>query len=245
MRHSGGQTAIASGEWRKWKREAAIVWRVGISRLVPRFWIILTAIALGAGFILMDTGLDQSLLAQVRFAGNPSADAAADFLSTYSDLNLCLPLTLILWTVGAMTNRRKLRHLALACLMATLMAGAIVITFRCTLGRPRPKAELADGFYGPHFRDSDYQGFPSGHCGTTFGTGTSILAAVPIVGVPAAIYAGAVAWSRMQKRRHHPTDVTVGAVIGTTCGLSFGSAVPGARLRLRRKRKRRTGRKQK
>jgi membrane-associated phospholipid phosphatase len=266
MNPETASAASPSGPWRRWGREACIVWRMGWSRLVSRLWIIAFALGLGAGFVLMDTGIDQSMLQRVRIVttntvsitneldqsvsqevrieGNELADDTADFLSTYSDLNLCVPLTLALWIAGVVWRKKQLRRLALACLMATLMAGFIVIIFRAGLGRPRPKAELADGFYGPHLRDSDYQSFPSGHAGTSFGTGGTFLAAVPWVGVPATLYAGGVAWSRMQDRRHHPVDVTVGAVIGLTCGLSFGSAVPGARIRLKRRRRRRRRRNQ-
>jgi membrane-associated phospholipid phosphatase len=40
----------------------------------------------------------------------------------------------------------------------------------------------------------------------------------------------------MQLDKHHPIDVTVGAIIGTVCGLSFAGAVPGAASWLRRNR---------
>jgi membrane-associated phospholipid phosphatase len=58
-----------------------------------------------------------------------------------------------------------------------------------------------------------------------------------LIGVPCLIFAGGVSWSRLQLNHHHPLDVMTGAALGTLIGLCFGSAVDGAKFRLRRKRR--------
>jgi membrane-associated phospholipid phosphatase len=61
--------------------------------------------------------------------------------------------------------------------------------------------------------------FPSGHTSTAFATATSVSLSYPkwYIIVPSYLYAGAVAYSRMDLGVHYPSDVLAGAVIGTGC----------------------------
>ena len=227
--------------WKLWLREIAEVWDGGMSRLVPRLWIILGAIALGAVLVLTVSPTDVYLQQKVRMDNNPSADTVASFLSRYGDLNVGSPLAALIWLAGALRNKVRWRKLGLACLMAGLIAGLIVNIFRTTTGRPRPYAEqpftdVVDRFYGPKW-SPDYQSYPSGHATSSSATGMSLGGAVPALAIPGALYAVSVSWSRVQLDKHHPIDVAVGAVIGTTVGLCFASTVPGAWICLRQRKK--------
>lgn len=179
---------------------------------------------------------DNALAKKIR-VDDGKITSIAQFISDHADLMLAVPLSLVIWGTGAAVGRVRWRKIGLACLMAACVAGLFVNVFRASTGRPRPKAELADGFYGPHLRDSKFQSFPSGHATTSTATAVVIAAAVPIATIPCAIYAVAVSWSRIQLRLHHPIDVTVGATIGFVCGLCFASAIPGSAIRLRRRRR--------
>lgn len=59
--------------------------------------------------------------------------------------------------------------------------------------------------------------FPSGHTSIAFATATSLTLVYPqwYVVVPAYLWAGAVGYSRMYVGAHYPSDVLVGAVLGT------------------------------
>jgi membrane-associated phospholipid phosphatase len=59
--------------------------------------------------------------------------------------------------------------------------------------------------------------FPSGHTSTSFMLATSLSLQYPkwYVIVPSYLYAGTVAYSRMDLGVHYPTDVLAGALIGT------------------------------
>lgn len=59
--------------------------------------------------------------------------------------------------------------------------------------------------------------FPSGHTSIAFATATSLTLVCPqwYVAVPAYLWAGAVGYSRMYVGAHYPSDVLVGAVLGT------------------------------
>jgi membrane-associated phospholipid phosphatase len=221
-------------------REGALVWRLGWARLRPRLWIVLVIVALGATCVLLQNGLDDTLLKQIRVpetaANFSTINHVAGRISYWGDEFWSIPLAVLLWSLGAALGRKRWRRLGWACLWAFLVATVVVTVFRFGLGRARPNSELTDGFYGPHLA-SKYQGFPSGHSTTSFATAASVVSASPLLSVPCAVYAGTVGWSRMQLNRHHPLDVLTGAALGGFVGLCFGGALPGARLRLRRKRR--------
>jgi membrane-associated phospholipid phosphatase len=221
---------------RQWLREGWIVWRLGWARLWPRWWVILVIVGLGAAAVLLYGEADDSLLNHIRVPDNPPLQHFARRVSFWGDLTWSIPLSLLLWVAGAVSRRARWRKLGWACLLAALVGGATVDIFRVSLGRPRPRAELPAGFYGPHL-SSKYQGFPSGHSTVSLSTAASVATASPLVGVPCLVYAGAVGWSRMQLNEHHPLDVLTGFALGGFVGVCFGGAVPGARWRLRRRRR--------
>ena len=219
-------------------KEAAQVFSGGWQRLWPRLWIILAACGAGMLLVVTFSDADNALVGKIHVEDEKVTNVA-QFISDHADLMLAVPLSLAIWCAGVTGGRVRWRKVGLACLMAALVAGLFVNVFRATMGRPRPKAELADGFYGPHPRESSYQSFPSGHATTSTATAVVIAVAVPVTTIPCAIYAITVSWSRIQLRMHHPIDVTVGATIGLVCGLCFASAMPGSAIRLRRRSRKR------
>jgi len=234
---------------RRCLREVALVWRGGWGRLRTRLWIIGVAAVVGAGLAWVGTDRDAALMASVRLEDNVAATQFADFVSSYtSDLALCIPISMVLWTVGAMRNRARWRRLGLACLMATSLAGLTVQGVKRVVGRPRPNGSEAylqhlngsatlHPLYGPSNR-SKLHSFPSGHTATSTATGVTWIAANPVMAIPGLAYAATVGWSRMQLRKHYPIDVAGGATIGIVCGLCFASTVPGSKIRLRRRKRR-------
>jgi undecaprenyl-diphosphatase len=237
----GTQLKTNRPPWKRLLREAAAVWGGGWLRLWPRLWIILTACVVGAILVLTASATDVSLQQMARIDNIPAAKPVARFLSRYGDVNVAGPVAILIWLLGVVASNVRWRKIGLACLMAGLLSGLIVNIFRVNMGRPRPYAaqpftEVADGFYGPH-RNTKYQSYPSGHATASASTAASLAGAVPVLTIPATIFAVSVSWSRMQLNMHHPIDVTVGAIIGVTCGLCFASTVPGAGIRLKRRRR--------
>lgn len=101
------------------------------------------------------------------------------------------------------------------------MAFSELLNFGVTMGakglvhRPRPwVAYESDLVCLQRVRSTS---FPSGHTSLAFAAATSLSLVYPrwYVAVPAYLWAGAVGYSRMYVGAHYPSDVLVGAVIGT------------------------------
>ena len=214
------------------------MWRGGWVRLRARSWILLLAIGIGGALVLTASKQDFALLEKIRVHDSERTEHAANLISDVADkyVPLGAPIGLLIWAAGAMGGKVRWRKLGLACLMATLLSGVIVNIFRMPLGRPRPFSTQADGFYFFHGGHENHS-FPSGHMGASSATAAAIAGVAPVTAIPMSAFALTVGWSRVQLNQHHPIDVAVSGVIGTVCGLCFASAVPGAAIRLRRRKK--------
>lgn len=204
-------------------------WRLFRTHKLLSLGIFVFALALGASI----WPYDQTLLAQIHFwppAQEETARQIASFLGTWGDYpTYNLPLAVVLWLYGIFTKSSAWRRIAVVCLLGATLAGIFDDCFRLTLGRPRPDAHVADGFYGiGYVLYSKFQSFPSGHAAAVFGTAVSLFFVCRPLGILATIYALAVVWARMELDRHYPSDVLVGSIIGIYFGAMIGL---GAKLR--------------
>lgn len=194
--------------------------------------------ALGLGFIIWPH--DQSLLGRIHFWSveqETMARRIAWYLGTWGDYpTYNLPLAVAIWLYGVWRKSSAWRRIAVVCFLGASLAGLFDDCFRLTLGRPRPDAHVADGFYGITYTfQGKYQSFPSGHAAAVFGTAVSLLVVEPSLGLLTTLFALSVVWARMEIYRHYPSDVVVGSLIGIYFGLMVGL---GANLNLPRRRKR-------
>lgn len=222
-----------------------VVASVAQGRAILRgFWFLLRTQKLLALGILVGALLlgaltwphDQSLLAKLHFWPDEQereAQRIAYFLGTWGDyLTYNLPLAVVIWLYGVWSKSSAWRRIAIVCFLGATLAGLFDDCFRLTLGRPRPDAHVADGFYGIAYTfQGKYQSFPSGHAAAVFGTAASLLVVEFPLGLITAAYALAVVWARMELYRHYPSDVIVGSIVGIYFGLMIGF---GAKLRLPR-----------
>lgn len=229
----------ASTPARRHWREALSIWRLGMARLLPRWWQVLLIVGVGAALVLLDRGdWDNQLLQQIRQPENVALTQTARSLSFWGDVIWALMLAGVLFVGGLKFGCPRWRQIAWAILISMLASTVILNCFRLTLGRARPSNPVPNGFYGPHLKDHGYHSFPSGHATSAFAPAMAVAAASPLIGAPCLVFAAGVSWSRLQLNQHHPLDVTTGAVLGSLIGLCFGSAVQGARFRMRRKKRR-------
>ncbi|MEY2938804.1 MAG: hypothetical protein RL062_1393 [Bacteroidota bacterium] len=84
-----------------------------------------------------------------------------------------------------------------------------------TVQRTRPFDQYPNQIH-PRYRPQDYS-FPSGHTSWAFqwATATSLYAKKWYVTVPCFLYAGSIGYSRMAMGVHYPTDVAMGAIVGS------------------------------
>lgn len=188
-------------------------------------WRILAGVVAFGLMALFTVPRDAAWVEAVRAHDSPFLVELADFFSVWGDYPRGPLLTVALLLVAGIAFRKpQLRRTAIACFLAASVAGTCAVSLRSLVGRPRPRSTLPDGLYGPTL-DHTLHSFPSGHTASAFGTACALLPTLPVVGVPALIFAGGVAWSRLHRNYHHFTDVAGAAGLGTVFGLACGVAV--------------------
>ncbi len=201
---------------------------VGFGFVFRRVWLVVVGLAVVVGVAaILTVPHDRALLGQLHSLPvfrDPASFRFARFLGTWGDYpTYNLPLVIVLWLYGTIAKKRTYRRLAVICFLGATMAGGFDDCFRLTLGRPRPEANLPDGFYGlPAAFHARYQSFPSGHAAAVFGTAMSLLATDLPLGAITTLYAILVVWARMETSWHFPSDVLVGSSIGLFFGLLAG-----------------------
>jgi len=179
---------------------------------------------------------DQSWLRLVQ--GDHTHLTLASRVSNWGEFHILnLGFAVVFWLFGKLRRNRYVRRVAVASLLSGAIAGLGCDVLHVTCGRPRPRAfsrhaNLTDKFTGPTLK-SDFHSFASAHTSSCFGSSTPVLLALPEVGLPATLVAGAVGWSRVYGNHHYPTDVLAGMSLGFFVGLPSG-------LRLRKLAKRAT-----
>jgi len=170
--------------------------------------------------------VDRALLARIQL-DTPTAESWARRLSEWGQFEYStLLIAVVLWSIGKLGDSARLRRAGALALIAGLAGGLLVNVFRPTFGRARPSSGEPDGFHGPSL-SHDYHSFPSGHACSTASTAGAILCAFPPATAPAAVFSVAVAWSRLERERHHLSDVIVGLALGGFVGW----VVAGGRVR--------------
>jgi undecaprenyl-diphosphatase len=154
---------------------------------------------------------------------------AAGLLTDYLDFvpGILIPLAVV-WWVSARFRRPEWRVLAVAALLSAALSGAAANGLRMPAGRARPNSGAPAGLHGLSFDDA-YHSFCSAHAASTFSAATALALGCPAVGVPAAGLAAGVAWSRVYLRRHYPSDVLCGSMLGIGVGWVFGMGVRRSR----------------
>jgi membrane-associated phospholipid phosphatase len=117
---------------------------------------------------------------------------------------------------GLLNKDKKLFRKACVIGVASVLNAGITNGLKYTINRDRPFVTYPDIIKKSK---AGSPSFPSGHTSSAFATATSVSLFYPkwYIIVPSYLYAGTVAYSRMDLGVHYPSDVLAGAVIGSGC----------------------------
>jgi membrane-associated phospholipid phosphatase len=112
-------------------------------------------------------------------------------------------------------DKELFRNACVTAISSTLNAG-VTNALKYSINRDRPFITYPDI---TKKSKAGSPSFPSGHTSSAFATATSVSLSYPkwYIIVPSYLYAGTVAYSRMDLGVHYPSDVIAGAVIGSGC----------------------------
>lgn len=176
------------------------------------FWLLHLSAVLHLGSPAPAQNPDIDLLRHINVARNRNLDGGFKVLSgSVAPLGLALPLGLA--GAGLAAKNPDLRNKGLEMGAAAVVNGAFTLAIKYTVNRARP--------YETHpavdnATTEASPSFPSGHTSFAFATATSLSLNFPkwYVVVPAYLWAGGAAYSRMHLGVHYPSDVLAGAVTG-------------------------------
>lgn len=162
---------------------------------------------------------DINLLRKFNGPINSNPDALMRGVSnSVLPMMIAIPTGLLIYnrcTTGSWTEKHEPYVIGIS-LVATV---GITVGLKKIVNRPRPFVTYSD-IYQKDSHVGPYS-FPSGHTSSAFALATSVSLCYPkwYVIAPAAIWAITVGCSRMYLGVHYPTDVLVGALIGSGCAV--------------------------
>ena len=157
--------------------------------------------------------LDIALLRKINLERNPSLDPTFKFVTnSVSPIGLSAPL--IVTSIGLIQKDNALQNKGYYIGATLLTSTIITTTMKFTIQRDRPFVTYPDI---QKLTGAGSPSFPSGHTSEAFATATSLSIAFPkwYVIAPSLLWASAAGYSRMHLGVHYPSDVLVGALIGS------------------------------
>jgi len=157
--------------------------------------------------------LDIDLLRKINIERNAALDPAFKLITnSVSPIGLGAPL--IVTSIGFIQKDQTLQNKGYY-IGATLLTSALITTsLKFAIDKDRPFVTYPEI---QKLTSAGSPSFPSGHTSEAFATATSLSLAFPkwYVIAPSFIWASAAGYSRMHLGVHYPSDVLVGALIGS------------------------------
>lgn len=155
---------------------------------------------------------DIRLLGEINLNRNKNLDNAFRGISnTAGPVSFGTPV--VLFAVSFIKDDSLLRRKSIYIGASVLSSAIITNLLKYTVNRTRPYITYP---YIEKAGSGESPSFPSGHTSDAFAFATSVSIAWPkwYIIVPSYVWAGAVAYSRMDLGVHYPSDVLAGALIG-------------------------------
>jgi membrane-associated phospholipid phosphatase len=176
-----------------------------MKKLLPVFLLLLSVTA-------YPQNADIRILSEINLNRNKDLDNVfRGITNTAGPVAFGMPV--VLFAVSLIKEDSLLRRNSIYIGASVLSSAIITNILKYSINRPRPYITY------PYIDQSTSGGspsFPSGHTSDAFAFATSVSIAWPkwYVIVPSYVWAGAVAYSRMDLGVHYPSDVLAGAIIG-------------------------------
>ena len=178
------------------------------------FWKIINFIGLLFCVSIMNAqNIDINILRDINVNRNTSLDPTFKVV-TNSALPISVATPLLIYSVGLLKKDSTIKKQALFIGETFLVSAFITTALKYTAKRERPFNTYPDI---QNVTAAPGYSFPSGHTSTAFATATSLSMEYPkwYVIAPSFVWASAVGYSRMHLGAHYPSDVAVGAMIGS------------------------------
>ena len=127
----------------------------------------------------------------------------------------------LLLLAGVAFDRPRWRALAGQVLLSALLAGLLVLVLKPLVGRHESSPPTATS--SATWLEQRWGRFPSGHSATAFAIATTLAVEAPPLALPAGALALLTATERLVNGQHLPSDVYVGAVLGSAAALWVAS----------------------
>ena len=156
----------------------------------------------------------------LRAINSPETLPSDGFFRVVSNSNIYVitgvPVSMAI--VGIAGHDNELLRNACVTAAGTAITYGIAAALKYSVKRERPFVSYPEIIDKSGHTNHD-PSFPSGHTSTAFAIATALSLEYPkwYVIVPSYVYAGTMAFSRMDLGVHYPSDVLAGALIGTGC----------------------------
>lgn len=156
---------------------------------------------------------DINLLRDINIHRNKSLDHAFETI-TNTAIPISIATPVLIYSVGLIKNDSLTKKQAIYIGETFLASAFVTIALKDIIKRNRPYVTYPE--IEPHVIEGSYS-MPSGHTSSAFSTATALSIAYPkwYIIAPSFAWASAVGYSRMHLGVHYPTDVFVGAIIGS------------------------------
>ncbi|MFZ9207839.1 MAG: phosphatase PAP2 family protein [Sediminibacterium sp.] len=147
---------------------------------------------------------------------NPNSAIWNNLSNTSKYISVGVPVAY--FAAGLIHNNKELKQKAVYTAAAILLNTASTTLLKNVVKRERPYNTFTGIF--PDKIESDFA-FPSGHTSSAFATVTSLAISTKkwYVAVPAFAWSASVGYSRMYLGQHYPSDVIMGAIVGTSSAI--------------------------
>ncbi len=156
---------------------------------------------------------DINLLKYINLNRNTCLDPSVRFVTnSVKPVSVAVPLSIL--GAGLIQDNKELKSKGLEMCVATGASFAVSYILKYSVNHPRPYVTYP---VLDNVTTAADPSFPSGHTSMAFATATTLSLNFPkwYVIVPAYLWAGSAGYSRLHLGMHYPSDVLVGAVIGS------------------------------